>query len=242
MKTNWSYVATILLVIFGLLMIVLVVGCPAPELFVTPSTGLDSQGPEGGPFAPDEQVYKLSRGGSGEVRWVASPGEGWVTVTPDAGTLVSDDAMPVTVSINESAALLKEGWYTAEVRFVNETLDGKETTRPVRLVVGEPPPDGWQIAIFFESEDLDNMTLDQRELCSGLAFREEFEAAGNVFHGAFDASTVSDTGADPDWEFLWDAVKTKPTPRLVAAPKGSGQVQDWPLPANAQALYSLLED
>ena len=106
-------------------------------LEVSPTSGLVSSGPQGGPFTPGAATYTLTNPGSGPVDWTAThaPEATWVTVSPASGTLNSGAQAAVTVSINANADSLPKGVYNDTIQFTNLTNGAGNTTRSVELTV-----------------------------------------------------------------------------------------------------------
>jgi len=117
-----------------------VVGTVAPPtgMKVSPSAGLNSEGPNGGPFTPNSIVYTLTNFDPVPLQYSVSHSAQWVTVTNPAGTIPVGGQVYVTVSINNVANGLPNGNYEDMVYFVNETSHVGDTTRKVTLKVGVP--------------------------------------------------------------------------------------------------------
>ena len=116
---------------------------PAVGLVVTPSTDLESTGPEGGPFSPDHIVYTLENKEDTSINYQVTSSEPWVTITNGSGTLAGLATTDVTVTINSNANGLSSGLHTDTVNFVNLTSHDGDTTRDVNLGVG------WQVFYLF---------------------------------------------------------------------------------------------
>lgn len=105
----------------------------------------------------------------------------------------------------------------------------------------DPDPDPnrkWQIMLFYESDDLDNLPVAQRELIAGRKFRQQLEARGHHFAGAYDVDAITRTSGElTTW---WAAIQGDPMPRVALAPRAGGDVQDYPLPASVDEFYKLL--
>ncbi|UCG15851.1 MAG: hypothetical protein JSV19_11205 [Phycisphaerales bacterium] len=115
--------------------------CPAMStgLSVIPATGLESEGPGGGPFTPDSKIYTLENLGPGAINYSVTATEPWLTITNGSGTLNNiGDTVDVTVSINANANALGDGLYSDTVDFINLTDHVGDTTREVSLAVGIP--------------------------------------------------------------------------------------------------------
>ncbi len=109
-------------------------GDPADVLSVTPTAGLTSTGPKGGPFSPASVVYTLKNSGSNALNWSSSY-PAWITVQPSSGTLGASASVAVTVTI--SAASLATGSYSGTVAFVNEGTAISQT-RNMALTITPP--------------------------------------------------------------------------------------------------------
>lgn len=118
-----------------------------------------------------------------------------------------------------------------------------------------PPPDGkWQVAFFFNGEDMVRLSLPQVDMISGLAFRQELVSKGHFFVGAFEKDSRTTlitencangicrtTTSELKYKAFWDAVAGKTFPCIAIAPVSGGEVPlVFPLPADRDALYKLL--
>jgi GH25 family lysozyme M1 (1,4-beta-N-acetylmuramidase) len=106
-------------------------------LSVSPSDGLTSSGPQGGPFSPFSKNYTLTNTGELNLNWSVSVNCNWVSVSQSSGTLSPGQSTTVRVSLNDNANSLPPGPYTCTVRFTNTTNDCGSATREVRLTVGQ---------------------------------------------------------------------------------------------------------
>ena len=106
-------------------------------LSVTPSAGLTSRGPAGGPFSPASQVYTLANSGAAGLDWSATNTAAWVSLSATSGSLAAGGNTTVTVSINANG--LADGSYTDNVTLVNLTYGSGTTNRTVILTVTEIP-------------------------------------------------------------------------------------------------------
>lgn len=97
---------------------------------------LESQGEEGGPFAPVSTVYTMRNLGTDPLDYSVTADQPWVTVTGGSGTLAGLASTDVTVAIGVAADDLDPGFYTSTVSFANLTDGAGDTTRPVALQVG----------------------------------------------------------------------------------------------------------
>ncbi|MBN2563691.1 MAG: hypothetical protein JXQ75_22465 [Phycisphaerae bacterium] len=110
------------------------------HMTVSPTGGLTSQGPVGGPFTPNSLDYTLENNAAFPIAFSVSDNQPWVSITNPTGTIPVSGSAQVTVSINSSANSLGSGHYDATVNFINTTDHDGDTTRPVSLDVGVPMP------------------------------------------------------------------------------------------------------
>jgi len=110
------------------------------DLYVTPFTGLESQGSVHGPFFPGSLEYTLTNRGASSIDFLVTEDDAsWVELAGStSGILVPGATATVTVSIGTAAADLSAGLYNAQVSFLNLTNGEVDTTRSVRLWVGGP--------------------------------------------------------------------------------------------------------
>jgi len=112
---------------------------PPGALTVTPSTGLSSSGPLGGPFTPSSLTYTLENTGGISLNWTASKTQTWTTLSDTGGALSPGATATVTVSINAAADGLPAGDHGDTVTFTNTSGGSGSTTRPVTLAVSPGP-------------------------------------------------------------------------------------------------------
>jgi C1A family cysteine protease len=109
-------------------------------LGVSPKTPFLATGPEGGPFTPDEGEFTMRIVGGGAIDYLVeleSPVT-WITLTGQtSGTLQPGADATVTVQIDADAAVLAPGTHEALLRFTNLTDHYGDTTRAIRLAVGD---------------------------------------------------------------------------------------------------------
>ncbi len=106
-----------------------------PELSVSPATGSNFIGPNGGPFDPSSQSYTLSNTGGATLNWTASNTANWNTLSATSGTLAPGSNTSVSISINANANSLSAGNYSDTISFVNANNDAGDTTRSITLTV-----------------------------------------------------------------------------------------------------------
>ncbi|MCH8063125.1 MAG: S8 family serine peptidase [Chloroflexi bacterium] len=102
---------------------------------VTPLEGLESSGPQGGPFSPQSQQYTVTNTGGTGIDWTFSKTQNWVSPFSVAGFLSAGASDTVTVSINSNANSLTPGNYNDTVTFTNVTNGLGNTSRNVTLTV-----------------------------------------------------------------------------------------------------------
>jgi hypothetical protein len=126
-------------------------------LSVSPSDGLTSSGPQGGPFSPSSKNYTLTNTGELNLNWSVSVNCNWVSVSQSSGTLSPGQYTTVTVSLNSNANSLPPGTHTCTVSFTNTTNGCGNATREVRLTVrGDTTP-----------PNLSNCRVSPSSICAG---------------------------------------------------------------------------
>jgi uncharacterized repeat protein (TIGR03803 family) len=112
----------------------------SPEpLQITPSAGVVSSGPVGGPFSVAGQNFILTNTGPGSLSWALGAGSSWLNASPGGGTLTSGaSAATVTLSLNSAASNLPAGSHVGAVWFTNLN-DGFVQSRELTLDVVVPP-------------------------------------------------------------------------------------------------------
>ena len=108
------------------------------DLLVTPTGGLTSTGPVGGPFTPLTQTYTLRNTGGSNIDWTASKAQNWTSLYVVSGTLAPGASVTVDILINNVAISLTAGTYNDTLTITNTTNGSGNTTRPVVLTVTEP--------------------------------------------------------------------------------------------------------
>lgn len=103
-----------------------------------------------------------------------------------------------------------------------------------------PTPGGpYQVMLFYEWAQLDNLPQRQQELLTSLTVRDSIVQAGHVFLAAYDRSYV-DSGKPADKAAWFRAVAGKTFPVVAYAPKDGGAITVAALPADQKALLELL--
>jgi len=109
-------------------------------LQIIPESGLQSEGPVGGPFSPLSKTYTIQNKDIQPVNYEVthSPAADWLTLSGDvSGVLEPDVTAEVTVEINSNATSLGEGVHFTTISFTNTTNHLGDATRQVELAVGE---------------------------------------------------------------------------------------------------------
>ena len=104
---------------------------------ITPTDGFDSDGPVGGPFAPESTDYTLLNRNDSTTTVSASVDVSWAEVDRSAVTIAAGDDTTLTVTMSAAAESLSEGLYTGTVTFTPND-GGAPETRDLRAVVGTP--------------------------------------------------------------------------------------------------------
>jgi hypothetical protein len=122
---------------------------PPTGMRVSPTGGLSSEGPNGGPFTPAERIYILTNYDPQPIDFEVSTTASWLDLSTTGGTIPVEGTAEVVVSINAEAADLPNGYYEEAVEFVNLTNHDGDTTRLCSLEVGVPVP----VIVFDFDED-----------------------------------------------------------------------------------------
>ena len=110
---------------------------PCCCLIVSPNQEFFSVGPEGGPFTPLCETYRLTNTCGETIDWTAEWGENWLDVTPTGGTLLLGEYVDVNVCIIEAIANnMSIGGYNDTVIFNNQTTECS-LSRGVTLNISE---------------------------------------------------------------------------------------------------------
>ena len=128
---------------------------PSAALLLTPSEELVVSGNQGGSFMPSTQTYTLQNEGLIPIKWNVSKRAWWIVLSPSSGSLAPGGKVQVTVSINNTAKLLKEGSYNDTIVFRNASNKNDHLSLSVNLTVNPPVktytvktnPDGLQVVV-----------------------------------------------------------------------------------------------
>jgi len=108
---------------------------------VGPADNLESEGPTGGPFTPNEQMYYFRHKYRTPIKYevVMDPPVDWITLVGDiAGDLPAYDTAEVTVQINGETESLTQGLYSTTLHFRNLDDDVDDASRMIQLIIGTP--------------------------------------------------------------------------------------------------------
>ncbi len=156
------------------------------------------------------------------------------------------------------------GRYSIDLTVWTDSGEPSEASGYVTIVKGDVPPDPdpdpdpgppdpplpppnqkWQIVIVYESNDLDNYSANQVAIIKGLAFRKRLAEAGHkLVPGGITDQHVLDRNRRPPASLapFLDACKGDKLPRICISPRDTrGVVQDFPLPADADAVLAFLK-
>jgi hypothetical protein len=109
-----------------------------PALSVSPTAGIVSSGPEGGPFSTSSTTYTLHNMGSSTLKWTASKTQSWISLSSSGGSLAGGAITTVTASFNSAADKLAEGDHSDTIKFTDSTNPKATTSRSVTLSVVAP--------------------------------------------------------------------------------------------------------
>jgi subtilisin family serine protease len=107
-------------------------------LSVTPVEEFVASIVEAGTYESESRTYTLQNSSDVALNWSATPGEGWLSVTPPSGELASGAFTDVIVGLAASVQSLAPGHYQSDVVFTN-TNSGITQQRAVSLTVVPAP-------------------------------------------------------------------------------------------------------
>jgi hypothetical protein len=113
---------------------------PPTGMKVGPGKGLNSEGPNGGPFTPESMIYTLTNYDPTPLDYTVSKIADWIDLDSTGGTIPVGGYVEVTVSISDAANDMGNGHYEDIVEFTNTTNHDGDTTRVVTLDIGVPMP------------------------------------------------------------------------------------------------------
>ena len=103
-------------------------------------SGLSSEGPLGGPFAPESTSFVLTNYENYPLDYSVSESVSWLTMSGDmTGEIPVGGTVEVMAHVDQGvASTLGNGNYTGVVEFTNVTNNDGSTTKPVDITVGVP--------------------------------------------------------------------------------------------------------
>lgn len=104
-------------------------------MVVTPSANLAASGSAGGPFSPSAQTYTIENTSQATFHWTMGHIQNWVQLSATDGVLEPGQRAEVTVSLADSAGLLKVGSYSDTIAFINSDTGHGNTVRTVGLAI-----------------------------------------------------------------------------------------------------------
>src|SRR6185312_7721212 len=112
-------------------------GCSSSggTIAVSPTTDIETAGPQGGPFAPSSVNYTLTAA-RGTQNYSISGVPTWLSASSTSGTATTAGT-PVTFTVNASANALAPGIYRATITFTDTTSSTTALTISAVLVVDE---------------------------------------------------------------------------------------------------------
>ncbi len=128
------------------------------KLAVSPSAAFQSAGPtEKGQFVPASVEYTLQNIGGSAIEFNVAKKEPWLILSRTDGSLEPGSSTVVKASIGSKASNLENGIHPDQIRFTNTTNGKGNTSREVKLTVGEEQI--WRITVKgFEVDDLQKPT------------------------------------------------------------------------------------
>ncbi|MFP4380136.1 MAG: S8 family serine peptidase [Candidatus Sumerlaeia bacterium] len=105
---------------------------------LTPYSGFEIDGPEGGAFTPASKVFTLTNESASAISWSAASNADWLGLSPANGNLTAGASVDVTATINSNANSLAPGEHEAVLTFA-DTGSGKYRRRDCTLTVMPAP-------------------------------------------------------------------------------------------------------
>ena len=102
---------------------------------VSPTTDIETAGPQGGPFAPSSFNYTLTASPTSQ-NYSITGVPSWLTASSTSGTATTAGT-PVTFTVNASANALAPGIYNATITFTDTTSSTTALTISAVLVVDD---------------------------------------------------------------------------------------------------------
>jgi uncharacterized lipoprotein YddW (UPF0748 family) len=169
------------------------------------STGsLEAEGNVGGPFVPNAADFTLRNKGTEPLDWDSTQSATWLDLSQTSGTLLGGEVTTVTVSLNEEANTLPEGYHEATVSFFNVATH-LMNTRHVWLVVKNPPSAPTDLHTTSATQTaitlawVDNST-NETTFVLQLDTGAEFESIAEL---PADTTSYTDEGLEPDTAYRY---------------------------------------
>jgi hypothetical protein len=161
----------------------------ANALVITPSTGVTSSGPVGGPFTPSSNGLSLTNSGSTLLTWSLINTSAWLTVSLTNGTLAPGATAHLSADLGAAAYSLAPGTYQASLRVSND--QSGEFDFIVTLLVGQSLVQNGD----FETGDFSGWTLTGNTSESGNIYNavENSDSGFNVQHSGSYGAFLGDT-------------------------------------------------
>lgn len=106
-------------------------------LTLTPDSGFQTFGPEGGPFTPDSMHYTLRNVGDTSVQWSAGEDAEWARLASTGGTLPPGGQVFVSVYLDDPIYDLTPGVYRGTLTVNNLSNGNGDATRALRATINE---------------------------------------------------------------------------------------------------------
>ncbi|MBN1515317.1 pre-peptidase C-terminal domain-containing protein, partial [Candidatus Sumerlaeota bacterium] len=113
-----------------------------PALLLNPIAGFNAEGPEDGPFDPEEISINVRNDGGGVMDWSTSSTVNWLSCSSDGGALGANNSTDVNIYLNENVYNLKQQNepYEGNMWFFNNTNGDGDTSITVAVTVHTPGP------------------------------------------------------------------------------------------------------
>jgi len=193
--------------------------------------------------------YKLTVAANEKAFFLPLPGS---PISLDTRYIVSGSALfwaPSPGNYHVTAVCVAgDSWENAQFIPLSKTVLVKGVEPPPDPPQPDPPdppnPGGkYQVSIFYETFQFDNMPRSQQVMLHSMEFRKQLKAAGHTLLGIYDIHILDGAGAiPPRLAPFVQAASGDSLPRICLAPKGGGTVKDFALPADSAATFELIRN
>ena len=99
-----------------------------------------------------------------------------------------------------------------------------------------------QLMLFYEADKLDDYPEAQRQILTSRQFRNTLQTQEHVLHEIVEAAALNQQNISEEKKLWFSKVKGLSLPVVALAPKDGGTIKVLPLPANINALLSILNN